>query len=52
MLAVEAAPHRITVNCIAPGSVDTDMMDGTFSHMAARYKSEAAAMKQVVVRTC
>ena len=51
MLALEAAPHRITVNCIAPGSVDTDMMDGTFAHMAARYRSEAASMKQAVVRS-
>ncbi len=51
MLAIEAAPHQITVNCIAPGSVDTDMMDGTFQHMATRYQSEPAAMKQAVVRT-
>ena len=51
MLALEAAPHRITVNAIAPGSVDTDMMDGTFTHMASRYRSEMAAMKQAVVRT-
>lgn len=51
MLAVELAPHRITVNCIAPGSVDTDMMDGTFAHMAKRYNGEPAAMKQAVVRT-
>jgi 3-oxoacyl-[acyl-carrier protein] reductase/meso-butanediol dehydrogenase/(S,S)-butanediol dehydrogenase/diacetyl reductase len=50
MLAVEAAPHRITVNCIAPGSVDTDMMDGTFRHMASRFKTEAAGIKQAVVR--
>jgi 3-oxoacyl-[acyl-carrier protein] reductase/meso-butanediol dehydrogenase/(S,S)-butanediol dehydrogenase/diacetyl reductase len=51
MLAVEAAPHGITVNCVAPGSVDTDMMDGTFRHMASRYKSSFEAMKQGVVRT-
>jgi len=51
MLAMEAAPHGITVNCVAPGSVDTDMMDGTFSHMAARYQAEAAQMKQAVVRS-
>jgi NAD(P)-dependent dehydrogenase (short-subunit alcohol dehydrogenase family) len=49
MLALEAAPHQITANCIAPGSVDTDMMDGTFGHMATRFHSEAAAMKQAVV---
>ena len=51
MLAIETAPHKITVNCIAPGSVDTDMMDGTFSHMATRFKTEARAMKQAVVRS-
>ena len=51
MLALEAAPHQITVNCVAPGSVDTDMMDGTFQHMASRFGSEASAMKQAVVRT-
>ncbi len=51
MLALEAAPHRITVNCVAPGSVDTDMMDGTFGHMATRYRSEASAMKQAAVRS-
>ncbi|HYM16456.1 MAG TPA: SDR family NAD(P)-dependent oxidoreductase [Dehalococcoidia bacterium] len=51
MLAMEAAPHGITVNAVAPGSVDTDMMDGTFAHMASRYRSEAVQMKQAVVRT-
>jgi 3-oxoacyl-[acyl-carrier protein] reductase/meso-butanediol dehydrogenase/(S,S)-butanediol dehydrogenase/diacetyl reductase len=51
MLALEAAPHHITVNCVAPGSVDTDMMDGTFGHMASRFNSEAATIKQAVVRS-
>ena len=51
MLALEAAPHQITVNCDAPGSVDTDMMDGTLRHMASRFGSEASAMKQAVIRT-
>ena len=50
MLAVEAAPHRITVNCIAPGSVDTDMMDGTFTSMAARYNTEVNTIKQAALR--
>jgi 3-oxoacyl-[acyl-carrier protein] reductase/meso-butanediol dehydrogenase/(S,S)-butanediol dehydrogenase/diacetyl reductase len=50
MLAIEAAPYGITVNCIAPGSVDTDMMDGTFGRMAARYHSGADKMKEAVVR--
>jgi len=51
MLALEAAPHHITVNGVAPGSVDTDMMDGTFGHMATRFSSEAAAINQGVVRS-
>jgi 3-oxoacyl-[acyl-carrier protein] reductase/meso-butanediol dehydrogenase/(S,S)-butanediol dehydrogenase/diacetyl reductase len=51
MLALEAAPHQVTVNAVAPGSVDTDMMDGTFQHMATRYHSEMTAMKQAVVRS-
>jgi 3-oxoacyl-[acyl-carrier protein] reductase/meso-butanediol dehydrogenase/(S,S)-butanediol dehydrogenase/diacetyl reductase len=51
MLAIETAPHHITVNCVAPGSVDTDMMDGTFSHMASRYSAEAANIKQAALRT-
>ncbi len=36
-LAVELAPNRIRVNCICPGSTDTDMMDGTFGRTAARF---------------
>jgi 3-oxoacyl-[acyl-carrier protein] reductase/meso-butanediol dehydrogenase/(S,S)-butanediol dehydrogenase/diacetyl reductase len=51
MLALEAAPHKITVNCVAPGSVDTDMMDGTFQHMASRFGAEFAQMKQMAIRT-
>ncbi len=35
-LAMELAPHRIRVNCVSPGSTDTDMMDGTFGRTAAR----------------
>jgi NAD(P)-dependent dehydrogenase (short-subunit alcohol dehydrogenase family) len=35
-LALELAPHRIRVNCVCPGSTDTDMMDGTFGRTAAR----------------
>jgi 3-oxoacyl-[acyl-carrier protein] reductase/meso-butanediol dehydrogenase/(S,S)-butanediol dehydrogenase/diacetyl reductase len=51
MLALEAAPHKITVTCVAPGSVDTDMMDGTFQHMASRFGAEFAQMKQMAIRT-
>jgi 2-hydroxycyclohexanecarboxyl-CoA dehydrogenase len=30
-LAREMAPHNITVNCVAPGPVDTDIMGGTLT---------------------
>jgi 2-hydroxycyclohexanecarboxyl-CoA dehydrogenase len=30
-LAREMGPHRITVNCVAPGPVDTDIMGGTLT---------------------
>jgi 3-oxoacyl-[acyl-carrier protein] reductase/meso-butanediol dehydrogenase/(S,S)-butanediol dehydrogenase/diacetyl reductase len=35
-LALELAPHNVNVNCIAPGSTDTDMMDGTFRRTGER----------------
>ncbi len=51
MLAQETAPYGITVNCVAPGSVDTDMMDDTFGRMAGRYGVPFEAMKQGAIRT-
>ena len=35
-LAKELAPHKVNVNCVAPGSTDTDMMDGTFRRTGVR----------------
>src|SRR5450759_502978 len=35
-LALELAPHGVNVNSIAPGSTDTDMMDGTFRRTGER----------------
>ena len=45
-LAVELAPSKIRVNCVCPGSTDTDMMDGTFGRTAARYGIAAEAPRQ------
>lgn len=39
-LALELTPHRVRVNCVCPGSTDTDMMDGTFGRTAARFGIE------------
>ena len=36
-LATELARHNIRVNCIAPGSHATDMMDGTIGRTAAKF---------------
>jgi len=45
-LAVELAPAKIRVNCVCPGSTDTDMMDGTFGRTAARYNLPVDAPRQ------
>jgi 3-oxoacyl-[acyl-carrier protein] reductase/meso-butanediol dehydrogenase/(S,S)-butanediol dehydrogenase/diacetyl reductase len=36
MLALELAPHNVTVNAVCPGSTDTEMMDGTFRRTGER----------------
>jgi 3-oxoacyl-[acyl-carrier protein] reductase/meso-butanediol dehydrogenase/(S,S)-butanediol dehydrogenase/diacetyl reductase len=45
MLALELAPHRVTVNAVAPGTTDTDMMDGTFGRMARKMGMEFGQVK-------
>jgi 3-oxoacyl-[acyl-carrier protein] reductase/meso-butanediol dehydrogenase/(S,S)-butanediol dehydrogenase/diacetyl reductase len=45
MLALELAPHRVTVNAVLPGSTDTDMMDGTFRRTAGRMGIPFEAVK-------
>jgi 3-oxoacyl-[acyl-carrier protein] reductase/meso-butanediol dehydrogenase/(S,S)-butanediol dehydrogenase/diacetyl reductase len=48
-LAMELAPHRIRVNCVCPGSTDTDMMDGTFGRSAAKYGSDLETRRRQTV---
>lgn len=45
-LALELAAHRIRVNCVCPGSTDTDMMDGTFGRTAGRLGTTADLAKK------
>jgi 3-oxoacyl-[acyl-carrier protein] reductase/meso-butanediol dehydrogenase/(S,S)-butanediol dehydrogenase/diacetyl reductase len=49
-LALELAPHGVTVNCIAPGSTDTDMMDGTFRRTGERLGVPFDVVKGAVTR--
>ena len=50
MLALELAPHNITVNAVCPGSTDTDMMDGTFRRTGERMGVPFEMVKQGVKR--
>ncbi len=50
MLALELAPHRVTVNAICPGSTDTDMMDGTFRRTGERMGIPFEMVKEGVKR--
>ena len=49
-LALELAQHNIRVNCICPGSTDTDMMDGTFGRTAAKFGIPADAPKKGAIQ--
>ena len=48
MLALELAPHRVTVNAVCPGTTDTDMMDGTFRRTGERMGVPFEMIKQGV----
>jgi NAD(P)-dependent dehydrogenase (short-subunit alcohol dehydrogenase family) len=50
MLALELAPHKVTVNAVCPGSTDTDMMDGTFRRTGERMGIPFEMVKQGVKR--
>ena len=50
MLALELAPHNVTVNAVCPGSTDTDMMDGTFRRTGERMGLPFEMIKQGVKR--
>lgn len=47
-LAKELALQKVNVNCIAPGSTDTDMMDGTFRRTGERMGIPFEAVKGFV----
>ena len=51
-LALELVSLGIRINCLCPGLIDTDMLDGTFQRIADRSKKyDFAAVKQNSVRS-
>jgi NAD(P)-dependent dehydrogenase (short-subunit alcohol dehydrogenase family) len=50
-LALETAKHGITVNAVCPGYTDTDLTDGSVSHLAAVFKVTEEDARAMLVRT-
>ena len=48
--AIELAPNGIQVNCVAPGSTDTDMMDGTFARTEQALGLPPESMRQAFLQ--
>jgi NAD(P)-dependent dehydrogenase (short-subunit alcohol dehydrogenase family) len=46
-LARELAPHGITVNCVAPGPIDTDIMGGTLTEERKAQMSADVPLRRV-----
>lgn len=47
-MALELAKQGIRVNCVCPGSTDTDMMDSTFKRSAELYQRDFTEVKKGV----
>jgi len=50
-MAQELARKNIRVNCVCPGSTDSDMMDGTFQRLADRSKTDFSNIKSAVAKS-
>jgi NAD(P)-dependent dehydrogenase (short-subunit alcohol dehydrogenase family) len=48
VLGLELAPHRINVNCVCPGTVDTDLMAPGIAMMAALHGSDEAKARELM----
>jgi 2-hydroxycyclohexanecarboxyl-CoA dehydrogenase len=46
-LARELAPHQITVNCVAPGPIDTDIMGGTLTEQRKAQMAADVMLRRV-----